>query len=628
MNRKIYLIGMMILAMLFASCKKEEKTEVQEEFSIMAVTEDDGSKTYLDGNRVKWIANTDVIKVFDRSSNAVNFTCKTVESTGTEANFTSTTPVDDQGEYWAFYPATQDVNPTRSGNTFTFTMPATQTYKEGNTFNNNIFPMAAHYPSGSKSGVKLQFKNAFGILKISATGNCKIYSIVLTDNNTDPNANKWLSGNFTFNPDNINNNPTAAAGNNSNVLTLKITDGKQLDPNNPTYFYMILPPGCLAGAFNLKFYDVESPTSNTTPVKDINKNQNEAIPGFAVERSILKTATTSIQKTFSFTVGQDNQGKPIKVQFAPGNLQYQASSGTWRFAEHTWDFIDGVEVNWQDKGWTILYGFYEKTANNNPASSFRQDVLYYPNGGQVSFNGYWRDNQPDWIDLFGWGTSNAVDAATQGGQFDEPWHWVGGGIGGQNFHSKYGPASGNLAGTNWDWSVNAISNSTETGWRTLTNSEWSFLVNAPTKYGFAELLFKPYSNVNGNSSYLSGIVLLPDGFVDPCSQGASENQPFKDAAHSSSSGDVFDNNRFTEAGWSKMEAAGAVFLPCAGVRGNFSVINASSKYHGGKKGLYWSSTGHNSDKAYSFVFQNSLTAGSSSDDRSAGGSVRLVREVP
>ena len=32
-----------------------------------------------------------------------------------------------------------------------------------------------------------------------------------------------------------------------------------------------------------------------------------------------------------------------KVYFSQGNLQYQASSGTWRFAEHQWDEIGTFE---------------------------------------------------------------------------------------------------------------------------------------------------------------------------------------------------------------------------------------------------------------------------------------------
>ena len=320
MNRKIYLIGMMALAMLFVSCKKEEKPEVQEAFSITASIENDGSKTYLDPNshnpadgyKVKWYVG-DKIKVFDQSK-AETFTCKTVESTGTEANFTSPNPIDDLGEYWAFYP--YNAVSSRSGNTFTFTMDAEQTFKDVSSFADDLFPMAAHYPSGSKSGVKLQFKNAFGILKIHVTRNSPITKIVLTDNN-----NHALSGDFTFNPE---TKTTAAAGNNSNVLTLKIPSNMQSGDDAPTDFYMILPPGCLDGAFNLKFYN------GTEVVKDINKT--EAIPNFAVERSKLKTANVDATKVHAFTVNADGQ----KVTFAKGNLYWDGSN--WGFYEKQWYF--------------------------------------------------------------------------------------------------------------------------------------------------------------------------------------------------------------------------------------------------------------------------------------------------
>lgn len=323
MNRKIYLIGMMALAMLFASCKKEEKPEVQEAFSITASIEDDGSKTYLDPNsqnpadgyKVKWYVD-DVIKVFGSTGDGVDFTCKTVESSGTEANFTSATAIDDLGEYWAFYPASAVTSLNRSNNTFTFTMDAEQTFKDVSSFADDLFPMAAHYPSGSKSGVKLQFKNAFGILKIHVTRNSPITKIVLTDNNSHA-----LSGDFTFNPE---TKTTAAASNNSNVLTLNIPSNMQSGADAPTDFYMILPPGCLDGAFNLKFYN------GSEVVKEIDKDAQHAIPGFAVERSKLKTANVDASKAYSFKV--DGNGK--KVEFSPGNLWYD---GTWHFESNQYD---------------------------------------------------------------------------------------------------------------------------------------------------------------------------------------------------------------------------------------------------------------------------------------------------
>ena len=326
MNRKIYLIGMMALAMLFASCKKEEKPEEQEAaFSITASTENDGSKTYLEGSKVKWYVD-DKIEVFDQSK-AETFTCKTVATSGTEANFTSAKAIDDLGEYWAFYP--YNAVSSRSGNTFTFNMSAEQNYKDAVSFADDIFPMAAHYSSGAKSGVNLQFKNACGILKIHATGNTAVTKIVLTDNNSSNNA---LSGNFTFNPvDKI----TAAAGSNGNVMTLTISPAVTLT-STPKDFYMILPPGCLAGAFNLKFYN------GTELVKEINKTS--AVTGFAVERSKLKTANVDATKVPSFSVGGG-----VNVQFAPGNLVSSDDGGNWRFQPNQWTHT-GIDAE-GGRGW-------------------------------------------------------------------------------------------------------------------------------------------------------------------------------------------------------------------------------------------------------------------------------------
>ena len=141
-----------------------------------------------------------------------------------------------------------------------------------------------------------------------------------------------------------------------------------------------------------------------------------------------------------------------QIYFSQGNLQYQASTGTWRFAEHQYDIIG--------------------SDNSNISSSYS-----------------------GWIDLFGWGTSgyngkNPFMTSTD--------------------YSDYGDGSNDIAGTNYDWGVyNAISNGgNQAGqWRTLTYNEWSYLINsranASSKYGVATV-----NNVNG-------LVLLPDSWTLP-----------------------------------------------------------------------------------------------------------------
>lgn len=293
MNRKIYLIGMMALAMLFASCKKEEKPEVQEAFSITASIENDGSKTYLEASKVKWIANSDKIDIWDQTVDQnkprpIVFTCKKVEGTGTEANFTSTDPIDDKGKYWAFYPNDACSGVDKENNTYTFTIPATQDYKEGGTsFADGLFPMAAHFSTNAKSGVKLQFKNACGILKIHATGNTTITAIRVTDNN------HALWGTFSFNIDDredaSKNWGVSAADNSTNhTLTLKINPAITLN-NDAKDFYMVLPPGCLSDDFTVEFIN------GSTTVKSASGSNKP------IGRSKLITANTSIKVITSLT---------------------------------------------------------------------------------------------------------------------------------------------------------------------------------------------------------------------------------------------------------------------------------------------------------------------------------------
>ena len=105
--------------------------------------------------------------------------------------------------------------------------------------------------------------------------------------------------------------------------------------------------------------------------------------------------------------------------FAKGNLQYQASTRTWRFAEHQWDMIGD--------------------ANENISKSYS-----------------------GWIDLFGWGTS---------GYDKDPWMT-------SKEDSEYGNGNRDIAGTNNDWGVNNTnSNDGGCSWRTLTKDEWVYVFN-------------------------------------------------------------------------------------------------------------------------------------------------------
>jgi len=149
-----------------------------------------------------------------------------------------------------------------------------------------------------------------------------------------------------------------------------------------------------------------------------------------------------------------------KVYFSQGNLQYRASDGRWRFAEHQYDYIGD--------------------ANRNISSAYS-----------------------NYIDLFGWGTSGWNSGAV----CYQPWST-------STSYSDYYPGGGsyNLTGSyaNADWGVyNSIYNGgNQAGqWRTLTKDEWVYVFqgrnNASSKYG--------HGKVNG----VNGVILLPDSWTLP-----------------------------------------------------------------------------------------------------------------
>lgn len=150
-----------------------------------------------------------------------------------------------------------------------------------------------------------------------------------------------------------------------------------------------------------------------------------------------------------------------KVYFSQGNLQYQASTGTWRFALRQYDCAG--------------------ESNANISSTY---------------NG--------WIDLFGWGTSG----------------WSGGNIAYQPYsvsmtESDYYPGgnySNNLTGiyARADWGVyNSISNGgNQAGqWRVLTKAEWEYIINGRTD--------AQNRRAQAIVNYVPGLILLPDNWDNP-----------------------------------------------------------------------------------------------------------------
>ena len=234
---------------------------------------------------------------------------------------------------------------------------------------------------------------------------------------------------------------------------------------------------------------------------------------------------------------------------------------------------------------------YTQSTNTWSFAENQWDMIGTDNviGGSVSSDQYGDDKSgtalADKIDLFGWSTSaNNFGVSTS---------------------TDYNDYSGSFV----DWGTNKIGSDAPNTWRTLTYDEWYYLrynrTNANDLVGVAQ--------VNG----VNGLIFLPDNWT--CPAGIT----FKSGFHSSSGSSYFAfYQTFNEDQWSKLEAAGAVFLPAAGYRYGSNVHDV--QYYGD----YWSgsATEYDSGSAYFLEFRSD-DAGMISDGRVLGQSVRLVKDL-
>ena len=196
-----------------------------------------------------------------------------------------------------------------------------------------------------------------------------------------------------------------------------------------------------------------------------------------------------------------------------------------------------------------------------------------------------------YIDLFGWST----DAASN--------NW--------GIHTKDEATTGYTDGTFKDWGKNIGDSNT---WRTLTKSEWEYLLKYRTASTVNGQAKARYAKATVNNK--AGVILLPDTYAHPVGVTALTNINEKDGIAS------YTANTYDLTDWAKMESAGAVFLPAAGKRSGSNV-----EYVGGC-GYYWSSTAENTNRAFIVNFESSSAVTPYDSNMCGKGcSVRLITEV-
>ncbi|MBR1792303.1 MAG: hypothetical protein IJ764_01500, partial [Bacteroidales bacterium] len=282
-----------------------------------------------------------------------------------------------------------------------------------------------------------------------------------------------------------------------------------------------------------------------------------------------------------------------KVRFSRGNLQYRASTNTWRFAERQYDYVGNATATLG----TVYVGS-TKSSNTNISNTY-----------------------DGWIDLFGWGTSNHPNSSDAYSTKFRPWDYGNATVNDSYNTYGFGPSTNmqdlNLVGgsATYDWGVsNAISNGgNQVGlWRTLTQAQWNYLFNtraASTVNGVANARYC-HATVDG----VCGMILFPDNYIHPASGLNLSSCINKNCA--------FGEKNILAGGWQDMEAAGAVFLPAAGYRTTTTTTTNPNAY-----GRYWTSTYYSVSNAYYLYFYTSYLSTSVTIARYSGISVRLVQDI-
>lgn len=198
---------------------------------------------------------------------------------------------------------------------------------------------------------------------------------------------------------------------------------------------------------------------------DLNNNTTYYVRAYAINsKGIAYGDVKSFRTLIIVPEGAFSVGAYSCVYFSNGNLQYQASTDTWRFAENQWDFVG--------------------TQTPDPFGN---------SGGTVSGsdNAMISDSYSGWIDMYGWGTGkNPTNTSVN--------------------NSMYSIFK--------DWGNNTISNGGNiSSWRTLTNDEWEYLLN--TRSTDSGIRFAK-ATVNG----VKGVVILPDNWSSSAYDLINTNQ--------------------------------------------------------------------------------------------------------
>lgn len=536
------------LLLFMTSCKKEHDGLLRADMASFSVN--NNQKAYIDAERYNCFEIGEKVRVNNSTGDIT-----ALERNDRQCDISG---VPSATNYYAFYPSdlmASNENLSSGVNGKGVTLPRVQEYKYVNGHQSIQNPMAAELLNADNDNYTLHFHNLCALFKVNIHTRAAFDAIKIS---IVTNENVHLSGAGTVifsNTGDYNNRKIKM--NNSGVfsdVTLSLPQSHSGKPGGES-FYIVVPA-----------FKIGNNSANNKLVLEI-LNGNDIVRKYEKQLSKdneIKANHIYTLGTFMFDIGLFSVRDGKTVIFAPGNLQWSYTGGgttptthningatgydkgTWRFAEHQYDFIGADNVN--ALGRSIP----------NPDNPNLLEVYTNESGGYTG-----------WIDLFGWGSSGYMDS--------RPFYY--------NYPSEgfYCP---NSSLGNYDWGTfntiynpNTNTNDPAGTWYTLPSEEWNYVLNVRGDDTWWR--FNAVHVISNSDTIFRGVVLYPDTTKEKPT-GISHN--------------LVPNDRWTQYTISKeeydiLESYGCAFLPSAGRM--FHTAGAYNLSDIGKHGQYWAGDADN-----------------------------------
>lgn len=370
--------------------------------------------------------------------------------------------------YYAIYPCDKIVSSSNSGYP-TILLPQVQIYEKDINTNKQIIkaPMAAY---SSNSGRRLNFTNLCSLIELTLPEAKDVAYIQVTSNNHYLWGEATITGRSTpsltisdtyMQENYYTNNHTVILDCSTNGSNGRTGGTNASSTQGP--FYVVVPANGDYQNLKVEVYVYEGTSNNRQVVKRYTAEATTSDGSTTVSTNVasnmiyhitMPNSSQTVQPSYpGLGVGEFSVSDSKKVRFSQGNLQYK--NGVWRFA------TDELKA-------------FRNTRDHNLDTTNRDQ---------------------NWIDLFGFGTSGQGSLST-----NLPTAYT-------NIASNY-PSESLTYNNRYDWGVNEICNggNQPDRWRTLTRTEWQYLLGTPTNSN------RTNKNVLAViDDTIPGLVIAPDG---------------------------------------------------------------------------------------------------------------------